>query len=260
VKPAFAPAWTCPQCQRRVPGREPRCHCGFERTSASTAPSFPVPPPLSPAGARGREAVLLAALAAGLIGVLVYAAVRHEANLEAGARSRSEPSRGEAIYPALPPLPAAARARPARAGAGTAAGASAAHAARRPPPSQTSVELDLVLRRIAADTSVLELGYRKFADPCVAPRHDPSSIGLGSAPDRDWLASLKTARLVSGVTLREHGATVDCETARRSLVARADGLKSDLAAAETLAHTNGVRPEHWRDLMAVHQLDVWARY
>jgi hypothetical protein len=260
VNTAFAPAWTCPQCQRRVPGREPRCHCGFERTSASPAPSFPAPPPLSPAGAWGRGAVLLAALAAGLIGVLVYAAVRHDANLEVAVPSRTEPTRGEAIYPALPPLPAAARARPARAGAGTAAGASAANAARRPPPSQTTVELDLVLRRIAAETSVLELSYRTFAGPCLAPRNDPSSIGLGSAPDRDWLASLKTARLISGVTLREHGATVDCEAARRSLVARADALKSDLAAAETLAHASGVRPEHWHDLMAMHRLDVWDRY
>lgn len=257
---AFAPAWTCPQCQRRVPGRELRCHCGFERTSASAAPSSPVPPPLSPAGGRGRGAVLLAAIAAGIIGVLVYAAVRHEANLEAAARSRSEPIRGEAIYPALPPLPAAARARPARAGAGTATTASAANAARRPPPSQASVELDLLLRRIAAETSVLEVSYRTFADPCVAPRNDPSSIGLGSGSGRDWLASLKTARLLSGVTLREHGATVDCETARKSLVARADALNSDLAAAQTLAHTNGVRPEHWHALMARHQLDVWERY
>jgi hypothetical protein len=189
-----------------------------------------------------------------VIGVLVYAAVRHEANLEAAVRSRSETTRGEAVYPALPRLPAAARARPARAGAGTAAAAT-----RRPPPSQASVELDLLLRRISADTSVLELSYRTFADPCVA-RNDPSSIGLGSALDRDWLASLKTARLISGVTLREHGATVDCAAARRSLVARAEVLKSDLAAAETLAHASGVRPEHWHDLMAMHQLDVWDRY
>ena len=257
---AFAPAWTCPQCQRRVPGREPRCHCGFERASASPAGSFPVPPPLPPAGARGRGAVLLAALAAGLIGVLVYAAVPHEANPEAAVRSRSEPIRGEAIYPALPRLPAAARSRPARAGAGTAAGVPAANAARRPPPSQASVELDLLLRRIAADTSVLELSYRKFADPCLAPRKNPSSIGLGSAPDREWLASLKTTPLLSGVTLRDHGATVDCETARRSLVARADALRSDLAAAEALAHTNGVRPECWHDVMVMHLLDVWERY
>jgi len=107
---------------------------------------------------------------------------------------------------------------------------------------------------------VLELSYRTFADPCVAPRSGPSSVGLGSAPDRDWLASLKTARLISGVTLREHGATVDCEAARRSLVARADALKSDLAAARTLAHASGVPPEHWHDLMAMHQLDVWERY
>ena len=191
-------------------------------------------------------AVLVGALAAGVIGVLLYAAIRRDPNLEA-ARTGSERIRGEAIYPALPPLPPAARARPAR-------------AAKRPPAPQASVELDLPLRRIAAETSVLELDYHRFADPCVAPLVDPSSIGLGSARDRDWLASLKTARLLSGVTLREHGATVDCETARKTLVARADALKSDLDAARNLAQANGVRPEHWQRLMATHLLEVWERY
>jgi len=112
-----------------------------------------------------------------------------------------------------------------------------------------SAELDLPLRRIAAETSVLELDYHRFADPCVAP-----------PVDRDWLGSLKTARLLSGVTLREHGATVDCETARKSLVVRADALKSDLDAARNLAQTSGVRPEHWQKLMATHLLQVWERY
>ena len=221
-----------------MPGREPRCHCGFERTSASApARSFAVPPS-SPAGGRRRGAVLVAALAAGVIGVLLYAASRREPNLEAAPRTRSEPIRGEAIYPALPPLPPAARARPAR-------------AAKRPPARQTSasVELDLPLRRIAAETSVLELDYHRFADPCVAP-----------PVDRAWLASLKTARLISGVTLREHGATVDCETARKTLVARADALKSDLDAARNLAQTSGVRPEHWQRLVATYLLEVWERY
>jgi hypothetical protein len=110
--------------------------------------------------------------------------------------------------------------------------------------------LDLPLRKIAAETSVLELSYRRFADACLA---SPSA-------DNDWLTSLKTARLVPGVTLRENRATVDCETARANLVARADGLKSDLDGAEHLAQKSGVRPEHWRKLMAVHVLDVWDRY
>ena len=92
---------------------------------------------------------------------------------------------------------------------------------------------------------------------CVERTSGLASNGAGNA---DWLASLKTARLISGVTLREHGTTVDCAAARRSLVARADALKSDLAAAQTLAHAGGVRPEHWHDLMAMHQLDVWDRY
>ena len=96
---------------------------------------------------------------------------------------------------------------------------------------------------------MLELDYHRFADPCVAP-----------PVDRDWLASLKTARLISGVTLREHGATVDCETARKTLVARADALKSDLDAARNLAQASGVRPEHWQRLVATYLLEVWERY
>jgi len=120
--------------------------------------------------------------------------------------------------------------------------------------------LDLPLRGIAAETSVLELSYRRFADACLAPASDPSSIALGSARDSDWLHSLKTARLLSGVTLREKGATVDCETARSGLVRRADALKSDLDAREHLAQTSGVRPDHWRKLMEVQRLEVWDRY
>ena len=118
--------------------------------------------------------------------------------------------------------------------------------------------LDLPLRRMAAETSVLELSYRPFASACVAQESAPASVGTGR--DGDWLASLKTARLVPGVTLRENRATVDCETARRSLVARADGLKSELDANERLSRTSGVRPEHWRQLVAVHLLEGWDRY
>ena len=88
--------------------------------------------------------------------------------------------------------------------------------------------LDLPLRRIAAETSVLELSYRPFAAACVAPESRPASAGTGR--EGDWLASLKTARLLPGVTLREKGATVDCEGARRLLVTRADALKSELDA------------------------------
>jgi hypothetical protein len=136
-----------------------------------------------------------------------------------------------------------------------------------PPRPQTAAQadwdravalLDLPLRRIAAETSVLELSYRPFAAACVAPESGPASTG--TARDGDWLATLKSARLLPGVTLREKGATVDCEGARRLLVRRADVLKSDLDAGARLAAANGVRPEQWRQLMATYSLEGWDRY
>jgi hypothetical protein len=92
----------------------------------------------------------------------------------------------------------------------------------------------------------------------VAPEGGAPPAGTGR--DLDWLGSLKTARLLPGVTLREKGATVDCEGARRLLVARADALKSELDADERLGRTSGVRPDHWRQLMAVYLLEGWDRY
>jgi hypothetical protein len=100
---------------------------------------------------------------------------------------------------------------------------------------------------------VLELDYQPFAEACLAPR-------AASGPSGEWLASLKTARVMAGITLREKGATIDCETARRRLVVRADRLKADLEDDERLGRTNGVRPEHWRQLLALHGLEAWDRY
>jgi len=41
---------------------------------------------------------------------------------------------------------------------------------------------------------------------------------------------------------------------------RADRLKSDLDDNERLGRTSGVRPEHWRQLLALHGLEGWDRY
>jgi hypothetical protein len=200
-------------------------------------------------------------LAAAAVSFALYAAVRRvDQDAQERARTPSPLARGEAIYPGLPAM-AATPARTAPGGARL-----AARVTKVPLRAPTATEadwdravalLDLPLRRIAAETSELELGYHRFADPCVARTSGPASAGTG---DTDWLASLKTARLIPGVTIREKGATVDCEGARRLLVTRANALKSDLDANEQLGRTSGVRPEHWRQLVAAYLLEGWDRY
>jgi hypothetical protein len=269
---AVASPWTCPQCGRRVPGREPRCHCGLTRAEAASsgrsAPALPASGTDRPDGRRG--AIVATVLATAAVAFALYAAIRRfDESAQAAARPQSPLARGEAVYPALPALPALP-ARPARPAA-----ARTTRDGSKPRPSVTTVPLrpptaaeadwdsavallDMPLRRIAAETSVLELSYRPFAAACVAPESAPASVGTGR--EGDWLASLKTARLLPGVTLREKGATVDCEGVRRLLVTRADALKSDLDANERLGRTSGVRREHWRQLLAVYLLEGWDRY
>lgn len=213
------------------------------------------------AGGGRRTSIVVTVLAAAAVFFALYAAVRRvDQDAQESARTPSPLARGEAIYPGLPAM-ASAPVRTAPAGARP-----AARVTKVPLRAPTATEadwdravalLDLPLRRIAAETSELELGYHRFADPCVARTSEPASTGSG---DSDWLATLKTARLIPGVTLREKGATVDCEGARRLLVARANGLKSALDENERLARTSGVRPEHWRQLVAVHLLEGWDRY
>jgi hypothetical protein len=108
--------------------------------------------------------------------------------------------------------------------------------------------LDLPLRKIAADSSVLELSYRGFAQACV------------DAADGEWLVSLRRAAVRPGVTLREAGVTVDCETARVHLITRCDAIKADLAATQKVAEASHVLLEHWRTLLATHDLSAWERY
>jgi hypothetical protein len=131
------------------------------------------------------------------------------------------------------------------------------------PPTATEQEwsrvngiLDLPLRKVGADTSVLEVAYRSFADACVAL----AGQGVAGAAGQDWPRTLRSAPLRGGVTIRDRGATVDCETARRGLVTRADALRADLAAVEKTAQSNHVAPEQWRRLLGTHGLEVWDGY
>jgi hypothetical protein len=250
---AAARPWTCPQCQRRVPARQPRCHCGFERASLalrSASVRAVSPPPAAP------SPVLALALAACALGLGAAIAVRLLDRSLAPGAGPSGRAASEVRYPTLPAI-----ATPPRRAARAPVSAGPPARASETGPSSTQGDwtraVDLPLRRVAADTSVLELRYRPFADACLRSGTDAVP---GAAPSRGWLASLKTAELRSGVTLVEAGATMDCEAARRRLVARADALKADLDAAGELARAGGARPAHWRKLLAVHQLDVWDGY
>jgi hypothetical protein len=96
--------WRCPQCGRRVPGREPLCHCGFTRADAARAERAVAGRMPARAG-ETRRAGLLAVLVAGVVGVSVYVALTSRDNDPAAVhRPRI---RGQVGYPALPALPAA---------------------------------------------------------------------------------------------------------------------------------------------------------
>ena len=247
-----------------MPGREPRCHCGLARAEAASsgrsAPTLPAARADGPGGRRG--AIVATLLASAAVAFALYAAIRRfDESAQAAARPPSPLARGQAVYPALPALPA----RPVAARALRDASKPMSNVTTVPlrPPTAAEADwasavalLDLPLRRIAAETSELELSYQPFAAACVAA--DGASAPVGR--EGDWLASLKTARLLPGVTLREKGAIVDCEGVRRLLVKRADALKSDLDANERLGRTSGVRPEHWRQLVAAYLLEGWDRY
>jgi hypothetical protein len=201
--------------------------------------------------------VLGALVFVGVASLLLYAAVRRLDTVAGAPRTVSPLARGEATYPVLPAL-RGGKSRTRRAAAGS-------NVTRLVPKPQTAAELDwdravalldLPLRKVAAEASVLEVAYRRFADACIAP---PSGI-TESGGDRAWLASMKTARLLPGVMLREKGATIGCEGVRNSLVTRADTLKADLDGSERLARASRVRPEHWRQLVTVYALDVFDRY
>jgi hypothetical protein len=244
------PSWTCPQCRRRVPGREPLCHCGFSRGDATAVARsvLPVPPWAVPARGLAMAAALLAM---GVVAAVVYSMRPREPGVAAGTSTSGPHPQARLGYPALPSLPTVTARR------GRGAGPVSRSAGPRVAQPVTPLELlEPPLRSIAADTSVLEMSYRSFAGACVASSVDGRDHGSSD----DWLATLKTAALRPGVTLRQGGLTVGCEAARQSLVARAGALKSLLDAAASTARASGLPEAEWRRLVAVHELGVWDRY
>jgi hypothetical protein len=191
-----------------------------------------------------------------------------EAALQDRMRLERTPAAGESVPPEAIPriLAPSPYTPPAGGGSGfppRAEGPAAAVKPRANPagdasPSPTSMEeawdratelLESPLQKITAETAELQQHYAPFANTC-----------LGS-PDGNWLVAMKSGAFVrGGLPYSKLGVTIDCEFARRELVARGNVLKAELDAAERLAHSHSVLPGHWRKLLETHQLDIWDSY
>ena len=125
-------------------------------------------------------------------------------------------------------------------------------------PSPTSMEeewarareiLEPPLQKIEAETAELQQRSAQFLYTC-----------LGS-PSGNWLAAVKNGEFAkTGAPYSKYVGTMDCELARRQLVARGNVIKAELVAAEGLARTSRVLPGHLRKLVEAHQLEVWDAY
>jgi hypothetical protein len=275
MRPPLSAPWSCPQCGRTVPAREPRCHCGVLRIEAPAAGRGDDEPAPSSSSV-GWVVLAIVLVAAGAFGL--YAAARQrEQDLQAAAAAENERSRprppvregarpGETAARVTAPIPDTFGGAPASPFPFPSARSEAAPLttkgrpgpAEEASPSPTAMEeawaraselLEPTLQKIAAETDELQQRYAPFAQACLA------------APDGNWLVAMRSGRLQpSGMPFIKYGLTVDCASARRELVARGNQLKGELDAAETLAHSSRVLPGHWRKLLETHGLDIWDQY
>ncbi len=247
-----------------MPGREPVCYCGVTRSEAPAAWRGETEEP--PRRGLSPLAVVVLMAAAGLG---VYAAMRMSDSAHTAALPAEAPAATTQPSAPAPPVSAEGRATepPPRATTtlmplSAARPADAAPAAARPAavdtaPSPTAMEeawaratalLDRPLQGIASNTSALEQDAAAFAHACL------------SSPGGNWLASMKTAPIVTGTVPFVGNARLDCEAERRKLVARADAVKAQLDELDRQARVNSVLPGHWRQLLASHALEIWDRY
>lgn len=270
--PGSAP-WTCTQCGRTVPAREPRCHCGLLRAESSAAGGADETP--SHGGSFGRTVLGLALVAAAGYGFYA-ASLQREQRQQAAELARQERIRLETVpsggptagppetaprtfapSPYTPPV-GGTLSFPSPKAEATPAALKARASSDDSSPSPTSMEeawaranelLDAPLQKITAETAELQEHYAPFAYTCLA------------SPDANWLVAMKSSSFVrAGIPYSKFGVTVDCEFARRELVARGNVLKAELDAAQRLAHENRVLPGHWRKLVETHQLEIWDAY
>jgi hypothetical protein len=263
-----APSWTCPWCERLVPARETRCHCGCDRSVAEAKVASEAAESESVGGGR---ALLVLGLVA-ICGVVFYTALRQRMSAEdAAAAAASERRRNAAVAPGSaasaepspdpPPgyTPPAAWISAAPRAPATVAVLPSPSPKSEGPPTASSMEeewekasalLEPPLQKIAGGSGALQASYERWASECL----EASAAGSGGS----WLERMRSAPLRTGIQVMEGG--LDCVSERQSLVGRANQLRSELAVAADTARTNRVLPGHWRRLMAAHQLDVWEQF
>ena len=266
--------WACPQCGRTVPARQPQCHCGVMWSESPAAHQAADGTGASP-GSAGRALLVLALLAAAGYG-LYAAAQKREQSLQAAEAAQQERQRlesksaGAGVAPPTATPPAAFAPSTYTPPVGGGFGFPSPRADATPPPSKarpspangedapTSMEdawaraselLEAPLQKITAETAELQMRYAPFASTCL------------DSPAGNWLVAMRSGSFVrSGPTYSRFGVTMDCEFARRELVARGNTLKAEMDTAERLAHSHSVLPGHWRKLVEAHQLDIWDSY
>jgi hypothetical protein len=257
-----------------VPARQPQCHCGVlwsespdaHRATGGTGAS---------SGGAGRTLLVLALIASASYGLYV-AAEKRERSLQAAEEAQQERLRLEAraagggapppptLAPAFtpstytPPVGGPFTLSSPRVEAAPATSKGRLSPASDASPSQTSMEeawaraselLEAPLQKITAETAELQMQYAPFASTCL------------DSPAGNWLVAMRSGTFVrGGPTYSRFGVTMDCEFARKELVARGNTLKAEMEAAERLAHSNRVLPGHWRKLVETHQLEIWEAY
>jgi hypothetical protein len=264
-----AASWTCPWCERLVPSRETKCHCGCDRAVAEAK----VATDAAASEGFGGGHAMLALLLVGMCGFIFYTALRHRMEAEDAAAAARE-RRGNPDVPAsgragaspdtaaalLPPgyTPPAGWMSPPPRTLTPAAMPLSSPKAPEGSPTRSSMEeewekasalLDPPLQKIAAGSGALQASYQQFASQCLAPN------AAGSGP---WLETMRNAPLRGGIQVVEGG--LDCQAARETLMGRANQLRSELSAASDTARTNRVLPGHWRKLVAAHQLEAWEQF
>jgi hypothetical protein len=224
-------------------------------------------------GSLGRVALVVGLLAAGGLGLCAaqqrerrlqeQAARSERLRLEAAAPPASQSGPADATpqsfvpSPYTPPVGALAFPSP-RVEATPAAVKALPTPADDASPTPSSMEeewararelLDPPLQKIEAETAEMQQRSAQFLYTC-----------LGSPPG-NWLAAVKNGEFVkTGAPYSKYVGTMDCELARRQLVARGNVIKAELVAAEGLARTSRVLPGHLRKLVEAHQLEVWDAY
>ena len=266
-----APSWTCPWCERVVPARETRCHCGCDRAVADAKEAAAS----SGTDDTGRRGLLVVALLA-VCGLVAYAGFSLRAPGNSAALTESQ-----RLPPTAPPTAPPSGPPPTYGDLRTGGGFTPPVYVSAPPPSvepspvvvapspkpseaaspalstmeeeweKASELLEPRLEKIAKDSNALESSYYPFAGQCLPP-------GAGGSGAGSWLFALKSAPLIEGVLFVD--GNIDCASARGRLVARADQIKSELNAAEEVGRVSRVLPGHWRKLLALHQLAAWDQY